>query len=290
MPNRYDNETAQYVDRVQQLPRLDREQELSLARAYLEHGDLEAKQRVVEANLRHVVPLALRYRHLGVPLSDLIAQGNVGLLTAIERFDPARGLRLSTYANHWVRAEMLQYVLQHRVLVGGGRGPLASKYVFRMRREHALLTAQLGDHPEVLQTLSQRYAKRPEEVADMLQRMEHRDASIDGTPDREGQRSLGEMLSVEPDEHHDDGLDRRRFHNELAQAVVGATATLSDRERFVVEHRLMADSEHSLSLGEIGKRFGISRERARQIEQAVKLKLKSRLLPVARRCELDLAA
>jgi RNA polymerase sigma-32 factor len=290
MPNRYDPETAQYLDRVQQVPRLDREQELSLARAYLEQGDLEAKRRVIEANLRHVVPMALRYRHLGVPLTDLIAQGNLGLLAAFERFEPARGLRLSTYASHWVRAEMLQYVLQHRVLVGGGRGPLASKYAFRMRREHALLTAQLGDLPEVLQTLAQRYAKKPEEVAEMLQRMEQRDASIDGTPDREGQRSLGELLSAEQDEHHDDALDRRSYRDELAQAVAGATATLTERERFVVEHRLMADSEQCLSLGDIGKRFGISRERARQIEHAIKQKLKSRLLPVARRCELDSAA
>ena len=290
MPHRYDRETAQYLARVQQLPRLDREKELDLARAYLELGDLDAKRRVIEANLRHVVPMALRYRHLGVPLTDLIAQGNLGLLAALDRFEPARGLRLSTYATHWMRSEMLQYVLQQRVLVGGGRGALASKYAFRMRREHALLTAQLGDHPDVLEALAKRYAKRPEEVADMLQRMEQRDASIDAALDHEGQRSLSDLLSMAPDEPHDDALDRRKYHDELAHAVQGATATLNERERFMLQHRLTADSEARLSLSDIGKRFGVSRERARQIEEALKLKLRGRLLPVARRCELASAA
>ena len=105
------HDDSRYLARLQATPALGREEELELARAYRERGDRAAADKLVAANLRHVVALALRYRRLGVPVADLVAQGSVGLFMALERFEPERGLRLATYANHWVRAEMLMKAL-----------------------------------------------------------------------------------------------------------------------------------------------------------------------------------
>ena len=108
----------------------------------------------MEANLRHVAVVALRYRFYGVQLPELLAQGALAQLIALDRFDPERGVRFATYASHWVRAEMLAFVLRNRCMVGGGRGPLRSRYVFRLRREHRSLMSRLGESDAVLTELA----------------------------------------------------------------------------------------------------------------------------------------
>lgn len=290
MARHVDPETSRYLARVHALPTLDREQELTLARAFLERGDTAAGDRVIAANLRQVVMLALRYRTLGVGLDELVAQGNLGLVTALRRFDPSRGLRFATYANHWVRAEMLGLALQQRSMVGGGRGPLRSKYVFRMRREHGHLLSRLGDAPEVLEILSDRFGKTPQELTDILDRIDRRDASFEQAGAGDGARPFADLLRDESTPEADDFVARRASHGELSDAVSRATSDLNTRERYILEHRLLADEESRLPLSEIGRSFGVSRERARQLEQAVRTKLRTRLSPTASRLDVPTAA
>ncbi len=274
-----------YITRVLAMPKQDREQESVLARAFA-RGDQVAGNGLLTANLRHVVPHALRYRFLGPPLSDLIAQGNLGLVRALQTYDPERGVRFASYANPWIRAEMLGIVLRSRTMVGGGRGIFSRKYVFGMRREHGRLAAQLGDDDAVYRSLAERYRMPVHEVSAILRRLEQYDASLETPEGDEGTgRTLLERLSAS-DDGADGSVAAPAERDQIASAVGEALAVLNDRERYIVLHRLMADEEARLSLSDIGERFAVSRERARQIEQAAKAKLRARLRPLAQRFEL----
>lgn len=279
-----DRATGRYISMLRAIPPLSRDEELALARAYRHHNDRAAGERIVAANLRNVVPFALRYRKLGIPLGELIAQGALGLFEALRRFDPSRELRFATYANHWVRAEIRTFVLRCRSIVGGGVGPLRPKYAVRMRRERACLQGQLGDEAEVRRVLAQRFGKSEHEIAGILSRLDQGDASLDGRSGEESSRSLGEGLAaVDPDP--DAQLDRKHAQQACAQILAESIEELDAREHFLLERRLMADEDAELSLQAIGTHFGVSRERARQIEVRVKAKLRERLSPVAQQFE-----
>jgi RNA polymerase sigma-32 factor len=165
-----DSDTSAYIRRVNALPSLSREEELALAARYAQHGDLAASRRVITANLRHVVPVALRYRRYGVPVEELIAEGNLAISRALKGFDAQRGLRFATYANYWIRADILALILRQRSLVGGGRGQLRPKYFFRLRREHARLALLLADPSAVNEALAVRWKLSTSELEQILHR------------------------------------------------------------------------------------------------------------------------
>lgn len=284
MNERIDDSTARYIRHVNELPKLDLEQELDLARAYQQDGDKTAADAIIRANLRHVVPHALRYRGKGLPTAELIAEGNLALITSLDRFDPDRGLRFITYANHWIRSEMLALVLRTRTMVGGGRGHQRGRYVFGLQRQHAHLSAKLGDEAAVRRELSERFGRSEKRIGEILERLRGGDRSLDA-PMGEAGPSMGEMLCADGD-LHDDQIEREQMQAELSVAVSAATGDLSDRERVILTERLMADQETRKSLVELGRSFGISRERVRQIEARLKQKLRGRLKPVARRWEV----
>jgi RNA polymerase sigma-32 factor len=266
------------IARMNAVPTLDREAEQALCRRYLAHADSEARQRVIASSMRNVVPLALRYRFYGVALPELLAHGCMALTTALDRFDPDRGVRFATYAGHWVRAELLAYVLRNRTLVGGGRGPLRPRYVFRMRREHQRLLSELGETREALERLGARFNKSANEISDILTRIEARDASLDARVGDGGDSSasLLDFLPAE-DAELDERIEQREKRERLAAPLASALSTLNERERFIIEQRVAADAEERLSLVDIGKRFGVSRERARQLESNALLKLRKQL-------------
>jgi RNA polymerase sigma-32 factor len=280
-----DATTRAYMRRIHELPTLAREEELALARAW-QNGDQGAGGRLLTANLRNVIPIALRYRRYGVPVGDLIAEGNAAMVRALARYEPERELRFATYANYWIRAEMLAHVLQHRSLVGGGRGQLRPKYFFRLRREYAHLTAQLGE-PEAKCALAAQWKLSTDELAAILDRLERPDASLDA-PLRSASGNLGDSLH-DTSESQEDRLERRRVNDQLSRAVKTASAELDPRERFILEHRLLADPDAEYSLVHIGKLFGVSRERARQLEWRVKEKIKRHLAPLLASLEASLA-
>ncbi|MDD9946941.1 MAG: RNA polymerase sigma factor RpoD/SigA [Myxococcales bacterium] len=287
MNKHIESHTDRYIRAVNAIPRITKERELELARAWQRDRDHDAAKQLIEANLRNVVPMALRYRNQGPSLWDLISQGNVGLMTALDRFDPTRGLRFITYANHWIRSEMLSLVLSTRSMVGGGRGYQRGRYVFRMRREAAHLTAKLGQDQSVFELLSQRFGRPSDEIADVLALLERRDASTEA-PHGDSASTLGDCLTDEADAH-DEALAHRHLQQEVKGALADATSVLDERERFIVEHRLMAEPDARRSLLDIGNHFGVSRERARQLETRVKDKLRRRLQPIADRWELSSA-
>jgi RNA polymerase sigma-32 factor len=272
-----DPDTLAYIRRVNALPALIREEELRLAAAYRDRADAAAAQRIVTANLRHVIPIALRYRRYGLPVNELIAEGNLAVLRALAGFDPSRGLRFATYANYWIRADILALILRQRSLVGGGRGHLRPKFFFRLRREHARLSLLLGDEVKVKDALATAWRLSVEELVEIFDRLDHADASFDAPLAAASAATVGDQITYPLQPSQEDKLDRALAQGRLSQAVRAATQGLDARERFILEHRLMADPDVEYSLVRIGELFGVSRERARQLESRVKEKLRSRL-------------
>lgn len=277
----HDHETRQghqLIGRMNAVPALDRELEAELCRRYLQHGDSAARQRVIAASMRHVVPLALRYRYYGVALPELLAHGCLALAAALDRFDPERGVRFATYASHWVRAELLAFVLKNRTMVGGGRGPLRPRYVFSMRRVHQRLVSEFGETHEALEALGARFNKSADEVSQILARIEARDASLDA-PLAGSEGAGSALIELLPGEEHaiEEDLERKTRSERMHGVLTTALEKLNDRERFIIEQRITADAEERLSLVDIGKRFGVSRERARQLEANALLKLRKQI-------------
>ena len=271
---------SRYIQRVRQMPELTREEEVELARAYRDRGDQHAAARLALANLRHVVSIATSYRRYGLPLADLIAEGNFGVVQAIRKYDPERGNRFVTYAAYWIRAYVLNHVIRSWSMVGAGSGALRSKMFFRLRRERARIAGLVGEGEAGEKMLAERFGAPAEKVVEMARRLETRDVSLDTKVYDDGQRSLVETLVAEQNDQEEQ-YQRAEEGALLRDVLVDAVQKLDPRERYIVETRMMADPEEELSLAEIGRRLGVSRERARQLEARAKKKLRERLEPLA---------
>ena len=271
-----DPSISRYISTVQHYPQLSREEELVLAKAWSEHGDEAAADKLVRAHLRYVVAIALKYRRYGVPLSELIAEGNFGVVHALKKFQPDRGNRFVTYAAYWIRAYVLNYVIRSWSLVGAGSGALRSKMFFRLRREKVRVLNLVGDGEAADTLLAQRLGLKPDQVQGMLRRLESRDLSLDAKVFDDSSTTVVDTL-VAPGQDQEQSLAASGLQARLRGAVHEAIEDLDDRERFIVEKRLMADPEDELSLAELGRRLGVSRERARQLEARAKKKLRGRL-------------
>jgi RNA polymerase sigma-32 factor len=271
---------SKYIAKVQGYPQLSREAELELAQAWIQNADPAAADKLVRAHLRYVVAIALKYRRYGVPLSELIAEGNFGVVHALKKFQPERGNRFVTYAAYWIRAYILNYVIRSWSLVGAGSGALRSKMFFRLRREKVRVLNLVGDGDDADELLAQRLGLTKDQVQGMLRRLESRDLSLDSKVFDDSATSLVDTLAA-PGQDQEQTLATSGLHDKLRGAVSDAVKDLDDRERFIVENRLMADPEDELSLAELGRRLGVSRERARQLEARAKKKLKGRLESLA---------
>src|SRR5207248_7563158 len=140
-----DESVTRYMAVAREIPTLSREEEQGLARAWRDHGDKDAAEKLIRATLRVVVAIAVSYRRYGLRLGDLISEGNLGLMMALRKFDPERGVRFATYASYWSRAYVLNFVIKSWSMVGGGSGPLRSKLFFKLRRERAVIANQIGE-------------------------------------------------------------------------------------------------------------------------------------------------
>src|SRR5262249_11815107 len=167
-----------YLAAISRYPILTREQEIDLARRYRDDGDQVAAHALATANLRFVVKIAAGFRGYGLKLTDLVEEGNLGLLEAVKRFDPERGRRFMTYAAFWIRAYILAYVLKSWSMVGVGTGPLQSKLFFRLQRERARITAQIGGSENVERKLARKFGTSVDRIRDMQQRLDRRDSSL----------------------------------------------------------------------------------------------------------------
>jgi len=266
-----------YIQQVRAIPKLSREDEHELALRARE-GDQDAADRLVEANLRYVIAIGLQYRRYGVKLGDLIAEGSVGLVTAVRKFDPHRGTRFVTYAGYWIRAFVLEAVVRSSTMIGAGSGPFRSKLFFRLRRERARLSNLIADPEELIATLAADFDTTPEKMTELLRRLDQREISLDAPAYNDSEATLVEMLpgSAEP---QDVVVARQRRQSGIELRLEGALSVLDDRERLIVEKRILSDD--SASLASLGRELGVSRERARQLEARAKKKLAVELKDLA---------
>ncbi len=267
---------SKYIASVNALPRLTRERELELARAWKQKGDHQAADQIARANLRYVVAIALKFRRYGVSVAELIAEGNFGLAHALKKFDPERGNRFVTYASHWIRAYELNYIIRSWSLVGAGTGALRSKMFFKLRRERFRVQNSVGDGEDENELLAKRMDLPVEKVRTMLCQLEARDLSLDTPVADDSDTTLLNML-VSANETQEESLAAAGAKAELKSVVQDAMGTLDARERYIVKNRLMADRDDRLTLDQLGRLFGVTRERARQLEVRAKSKLKTRL-------------
>ncbi len=268
-----DPEISRYIEKVRQIPKLSREEEHALGVRALE-GDQEAIDGLVQANLRYVVAVALQYRRYGIRLSDLIAEGNVGLMMAVRKFDPDRGTRFVTYAGYWIRAYILDCVVRSTSLVGAGSGALRSKVFFRLKRERAKVANLQLDPTERNEMLAERFGVTPEKMARMLRRLDGKDVSLDQKVFDDSGVTMVDTLVADGADQETEVMDAQR-REVLSSRLGEAIETLDKRERFIVTERFLRGED--ISLAAIGRKLGVSRERARQLEARAKKKLRQRL-------------
>jgi RNA polymerase sigma-32 factor len=277
-----------YLADVRRHPLLTAEEERALARAYRERGDLAAAHALVTANLRFVVKIARSYKARDLKMTDLIQEGNLGLMRAVERFDPDKGLRLVSYAVWWIRAYMQNHVLRSYSIVRMGTTQAQRRLFFSLAKTRRALAAgrNAAGEGEDLSRIARKLSVKERDVESMSQRMGARDLSLDApVGDEDGASTRLDLLACDAPPL-DQELAAAQV-NVLARSRVGeALARLSPRERFIIERRLMSDDP--MTLPELGQHFGISSERARQIEARAKQKLRAELLELA--SEIDLGA
>jgi RNA polymerase sigma-32 factor len=293
MAREIDPSLSRYITTVHHYPKLTREEERVLADRWVKHQDPRAAEALLRAHLRYVVAIALKYRRYGVPLSELIAEGNFGAVHALRKFEPERGHRFVTYAAYWIRAYVLGYVIRSWSLVGVGSGALRSKLFFKLRRERARIMNLLGDEERADEALAEKFGVPVPQIAIMLRRLETRDLSLDTKVFDDAPTSLVDTLAS-PDNDQETDLVADERQKVVKATVRLAVQDLDTRERYIVENRMLADSEDELSLAEIGRRLGVSRERARQLEERAKKKLRHRITELTRaaggKLDLDHAA
>jgi RNA polymerase sigma-32 factor len=252
-----------YVERVSRIPVLAREEETSLARRFRDDGDLEAARQLVLSHLRFVVHIARGYTGYGLPVGDLIQEGNVGLMKAVKRFDPDVGVRLVSFAVHWIRAEIHEYVLRNWRLVKIATTKAQRKLFFNLRR----FKKNLGwlTESETL-AIAADLGVTPAEVTDMEQRLSSRDLSFDPAPDSDEEESSYSPSTYLPHPEADPSVavEREQWDEDTAERLSQALETLDDRSRSILQSRWMTDQKATLH--ELADRYGVSAERIRQIE------------------------
>jgi RNA polymerase sigma-32 factor len=262
-----------YMAELRNYAPISREEERVLATRWVEQGDREAGRQLVVANLRLVVKIAMEYRRTWTNVLDLIQEGNLGLLQAVERFDPTRGTKLSSYAAYWIRAYILKYLIDNIRLVRLGTSRAQRKLFFRLNKEKRELESQGYEVGPKL--LAERLDVSEDDVVDMEQRLSESELSLDA-PIQEGRdsASFGEFIPSggESAEEHVASRELRRVFMEHVQEFANE---LDDRERRIVERRILADEPDTLQ--ELGEEFGISRERVRQLEARLVEKLRNYL-------------
>ncbi|HET7823709.1 MAG TPA: RNA polymerase factor sigma-32 [Anaeromyxobacter sp.] len=272
----------QYLKEINRVALLTVEEERRLAHDFRDRGDARAGHRLVEANLRFVGKVAFEYRSYGLPVSDLIQEGNIGLMKAVQKFDPDRKIRLISYAVWWIRAFIQGHVLKSWSLVKIGTTQAQRKLFFslaRARREIARLSPGAAPDQEGndIDLLAKNLKVKPSDVVEMQQRLEARDFSLDAPVGDGSSTHLESTASgAEP---HDEQLARSEEEALIARRVADAMDRLDERERHIVAVRLMGDGKETLR--ELGKHFGFSRERARQLEIRGCNKLRRELQPLA---------
>jgi RNA polymerase sigma-32 factor len=252
-----------YLDRVSRIPVLSRDDERALAERLHRNGDVDAARQLVMSHLRFVVHVARGYTGYGLPLQDLVQEGNVGLMKAVKRFDPAVGVRLVSFAVHWIRAEIHEYVLRNWRLVKVATTKAQRKLFFNLRKlkkNLAWLT------PEETRAVAADLGVEPSEVAEMEQRLAARDLAFDPVPDADEDETYSPAAYLPaPDSNPADAVENDEWDRATTQRLGAAVAQLDARSRDILQRRWMQDGEKA-TLHELAAEYGVSAERIRQLE------------------------
>jgi RNA polymerase sigma-32 factor len=269
-----------YISAANRVPMLADGEEFDLARRYRDDNDLEAARRLVLSHLRLVIAVARGYLGYGLPHADLIQEGNIGLMKAVKRFDPERGVRLVSFATHWIKAEIHEYVLKNWRLVKIATTKAQRKLFFNLRSMKQSF-ATLG--PDEVAEVAKKLGVKPEEVIEMETRITGGDVALEPTTDDDEDHFapiayLAADTSIEPSMQ----LERKQYDRLQDEGLRDALARLDDRSRMIVQRRwLVEDGEEAATLHELAAEYGVSAERIRQIEVKAMQKMKGALSAIA---------
>ncbi|MFN5507110.1 MAG: RNA polymerase sigma factor RpoH, partial [Burkholderiales bacterium] len=283
-----------YISAVNRMPMLTLEQEQEFARKLKNENDLEAAGKLVLSHLRVVVSVARQYLGYGLPHADLIQEGNIGLMKAVKRFDPDQGVRLVSYAMHWIKAEIHEYILKNWRMVKVATTKAQRKLFFNLRSMKQGMKAQAdeatGTHRETLtasqiDSMAKDLNVKREEVMEMETRMSGGDVLLDPSPSDDGEVAYGPIAYL-ADAHHEPTAMIEAHQRDLmaSDGIATALASLDERSRRIVEERWLKvndDGSGGLTLHDLADEFGVSAERIRQIEVAAMKKMKSALMEYA---------
>jgi RNA polymerase sigma-32 factor len=265
-----------YLQEIKKFPMLTADEEYMLAKRYKEYGDTEAAHKLVTSHLRLVAKIAMGYRGYGLPVTDLISEGNVGIMQAVKKFDPERGFRLATYAMWWIRAQIQEYVLHSWSLVKIGTTAAQKKLFFNLKKlKNQLSSIDSGDlSPENAREIATRLNVKEAEVLDMNNRLFSGDQSLNIQVGDEGDAEWQDML-VDSRDTQDNiiaNADELIYRKKIFEKAI---EVLNDREKEIINLRKLKDKP--VKLEELSKKFNISRERVRQIEEKAFEKLKKQV-------------
>jgi RNA polymerase sigma-32 factor len=279
---------TRYLEEIRKFPMLAPDEEFMLAKRWQEHEDSDAAEKLVTSHLRLVARIAMGYRGYGLPIGEVISEGNVGLMQAVKRFDPDKGFRLATYAMWWIRASIQEYILRSWSLVKMGTTAAQKKLFFNLRRAKSQLQAlDDGDlKPEHVKTIATKLGVPEEDVVNMNRRLSG-DASLNAPIRAESESGEWQDWLVDDTPTQEDRLVEDEELSRRRSYLSSAMAVLNDRERRVFEARRLA--EEPATLEELSEEFGVSRERIRQIEVRAFEKIQKAVTSTARLAEVPAA-
>ncbi len=260
-----DTSLSRYLQEIRKFPMLEPDEEFMLAKAWREHGDTKSAERLVTSHLRLVAKIAMGYRGYGLPLSELISEGNVGMMQAVKRFDPDRGFRLATYAMWWIRAAIQEYILHSWSLVKMGTTAAQKKLFFNLRRLKGQMQAiDDGDlSAEHVAAIAKKLDVPEQDVVQMNRRLATPDHSLNAPLRIDGEGEWQDWL-VDESESQEIQLAERDELGKRKRLLKAAMDTLNPRERHILSERRLRDNPTTLE--DLSQQYGISRERVRQIE------------------------
>jgi RNA polymerase sigma-32 factor len=277
---------ARYLQEIRQFPMLSPEEEYMLGKRWRQHGDIDAAHKLVTSHLRLVAKIAMGYRGYGLPLSELISEGNVGMMQAVKRFEPDRGFRLATYAMWWIRAAIQEYILHSWSLVKMGTTAAQKKLFFNLRKLKGQMRAmEEGDlSPEQVHKIATTLDVPEADVISMNRRLSSPDHSLNAPLRQDGDGEWQDWL-VDETENQEIGLAEREELGKRKGLLKDAMKTLNDRERRILTARRLEDEP--ITLEDLSQEYGISRERVRQIEVRAFEKLQKAIRNASQQQRLD---
>ena len=273
---------SRYLTEIRKFPMLTKDEEFMLAKRWREHEDPKAAHRLVTSHLRLVAKIAMGYRGYGLPIGEVISEGNVGLMQAVKKFEPDKGFRLATYAMWWIRASIQEYILRSWSLVKMGTTASQKKLFFNLRKAKSAISAfQEGDlHPDQVELIATKLGVEQTEVVSMNRRLSGPDASLNAPMRVDGESEWQDWLEDTGAVSQETQVAESQERTQRMSLLEAAMTELTDRERHILTERRLKDDPTTLE--ELASQYGVSRERVRQIEVRAFEKLQKAMIASAR--------